>query len=493
MFDGPVVEWVQSLDAELGAAGGSAGRRNVGAVPTPEDLERMAPAALARCAATLAPGPETAAFLAAIEVQALDAEGRINMAAATERLIAWAMSRQAEVLVAHAGSDRDCTRSDHLHEQPCSESAIAELSVELRLSERSLGRRWQVAADLATRLPRALAQLSEGTATWGHACALTDETLLMAPGEVWLVHAAVAWTLETATPVRPAGTRGPSSTGSIPPPPSPGAKKLVTDRRVERSAGDGDASSLSVVGPGPDITAMWVALTDLAGPPDATDPRGLDAERFDALLGLCLGVVQPDAAATGDPGSDTDEAKGAGGQPSSGPSGRDRKVRPRTPVTAQVVIDLPTLLGLADNPGHLPGYGPIPAGAARDWLVQAETWQRLVIDPIEGHLLDFGPVVRFAPARLRRFLAARDGGCTFPGCNVSARFCDADHQPRWQPGGGGGSASSHSMALLCRKHHRLVTFGGWSVEERNNGHTVFRSPGGRLSSSSPRSLLPRGP
>ena len=37
----------------------------------------------------------------------------------------------------------------------------------------------------------------------------------------------------------------------------------------------------------------------------------------------------------------------------------------RRPLTVNVTIDLPTLLGLAENPGQLAGYGPIPASVAR--------------------------------------------------------------------------------------------------------------------------------
>jgi len=64
------------------------------------------------------------------------------------------------------------------------------------------------------------------------------------------------------------------------------------------------------------------------------------------------------------------------------------------PVEAQVIIDLPTLLGLADNPGELAGVGPVPAEVARALAADdGATWRRLVVEPVTGALLDYGTTV----------------------------------------------------------------------------------------------------
>jgi hypothetical protein len=60
-------------------------------------------------------------------------------------------------------------------------------------------------------------------------------------------------------------------------------------------------------------------------------------------------------------------------------------------------IDLPTLLGLAEHPGEIPGYGIIPAGLARE-LAADGTWRRLVTDPQTGHLIDCGRT-RYRPTQ----------------------------------------------------------------------------------------------
>jgi len=67
-------------------------------------------------------------------------------------------------------------------------------------------------------------------------------------------------------------------------------------------------------------------------------------------------------------------------------------------VEAQVIIDLPTLLGLADNPGELAGVGPIPAEVARALAADdGATRRRLVVEPVTGALLDYGASVYRSP------------------------------------------------------------------------------------------------
>ena len=54
-------------------------------------------------------------------------------------------------------------------------------------------------------------------------------------------------------------------------------------------------------------------------------------------------------------------------------------------------------------------------------------WGRLVVDPVTGHLLDYGSVIYRPPAELADYVMARDRRCRFPGCNTRATVCDIDH------------------------------------------------------------------
>jgi len=81
--------------------------------------------------------------------------------------------------------------------------------------------------------------------------------------------------------------------------------------------------------------------------------------------------------------------------------------------TINVTIDLPTALGLAENPGQLAGYGPIPAAIAREIAADGR-WKRFVTDPINGTLIDYGRETYEPPQVLQDFLIARDRTCRFP-------------------------------------------------------------------------------
>lgn len=62
-------------------------------------------------------------------------------------------------------------------------------------------------------------------------------------------------------------------------------------------------------------------------------------------------------------------------------------------------------------------------------------------------------------AALRRLVAARDGTCRFPGCQVSARRCDLDHVIPFDHNDPlrGGLTREDNLIALCRHHHRDKT------------------------------------
>ena len=145
------------------------------------------------------------------------------------------------------------------------------------------------------------------------------------------------------------------------------------------------------------------------------------------------------------------------------------------PLTVNVTIDLPTLLGLAENPGELAGYGAIPASVAREIAADAK-WKRFITEPLTGNLLDFGRESYLPPQALRDFLVARDRRCRFPGCRRSAHLSDLDHAQSWESGG---ETSLQNLGALCRRHHRLKTHGGWKIESFSDGSCTWTSPAGK--------------
>ena len=147
----------------------------------------------------------------------------------------------------------------------------------------------------------------------------------------------------------------------------------------------------------------------------------------------------------------------------------------RRPVTVNLTIDLPTLMGLAENPGQIAGYGAIPASVARELAADAK-WRRFITDPITGNLIDYGRESYEPPQDLKDFLIARDQTCRFPGCRQSARRSDIDHAQAWDDGG---KTSADNLGVLCRRHHQMKTHGGWRLISNKDGSCEWISPLGK--------------
>jgi hypothetical protein len=79
------------------------------------------------------------------------------------------------------------------------------------------------------------------------------------------------------------------------------------------------------------------------------------------------------------------------------------------------------------------------------------------------------------PDRIRDHIILRDRTCVFPWCTRPARSADIDHI---EPYEAGGQTSTTNLAALCRRHHRLKTFGSWTYTQIEPGTFLWRSPHG---------------
>ncbi|MYB18100.1 MAG: DUF222 domain-containing protein [Holophagales bacterium] len=131
-----------------------------------------------------------------------------------------------------------------------------------------------------------------------------------------------------------------------------------------------------------------------------------------------------------------------------------------------------------------------PRGA---WLgdshvpVSAETARRIACDAGKvrithrsGQILSVGRKTRTIPPPIRRALEFRDQGCRFPGC--TSKHCDAHHIVHWADGG---ETKLSNLMLLCRRHHRLLHEGGFSVRMSEEGAVQFFHRRGRPLEESP--------
>lgn len=132
--------------------------------------------------------------------------------------------------------------------------------------------------------------------------------------------------------------------------------------------------------------------------------------------------------------------------------------QPTTPkATLVVTLDLETLRAGLHDAARRPGCGATLAGAS----ISAATIRRLACEADIVPMVLAGPSEIVDQGRSRRLvtpgqrlrLAARDGGCTIPGCSVPATWCDAHHVVPWALGG---RSDLSNYALLCPRHHTWV-------------------------------------
>jgi hypothetical protein len=164
--------------------------------------------------------------------------------------------------------------------------------------------------------------------------------------------------------------------------------------------------------------------------PDGPDPRDAGQRLHDGLVTLA------------------DRALDAGELPASGGT--------RTTVVVHVTAEqLASQAGLAVSAnGTLVPVGPVLATAGDSLIYTLVTNAKRVP-------LWLGRTTRIATPGQSVALAARDGGCTFPGCDRPPAWCERHHVQEWAAANG--RTDIDELALLCGFRHREFTSRGWAV------------------------------
>ncbi|WP_199423344.1 HNH endonuclease signature motif containing protein [Actinotalea solisilvae] len=404
-----------------------------------------------------APGPELAARLDALEPADLDEAALVEGIAAWERIASWAAAGQAWLVAELDGRQRGA-RGAFL-----SEEVAARLSVSRPVAEAKVG----LALHL-DRVPAVAGALARGDVDVRRATVLTDELARLSDAAAAEVAEAVLPSARecTAPQLRqrlrrmellrdPDGARTRHA-------------RACADRRVELTPAPDAMAWLSAYLPADDAAAIHTSLTALAGDAAPDDERTLDQRRADALVDLATRWLD------------------AGAHPDGTPLATRQGRRPHLVVTASAA----TLLGLAEGPGELQGYGPIPPEMARR-IAAHSTWEPLLASAWNGEPLARS-TRRYAPTQSQRdAVVLRDSTCTFVGCRMPAARCDVDHVEPYVEGGdvdgrdGAPCATQPQTSLdnlqaLCRHHHRAKTHGGWEVARDDDGSTRWRAPTGQL-------------
>ncbi|RFA09268.1 hypothetical protein B7R54_08535 [Subtercola boreus] len=109
---------------------------------------------------------------------------------------------------------------------------------------------------------------------------------------------------------------------------------------------------------------------------------------------------------------------------------------------------------------------PVPYSTVETLLCHADVITTLFGE--HGQVLQHGKTRRlFTPAQ-NRALAARDGGCVWPGCDAPPSWCESHHVDGWlSDTNPGGLTDIDNGALLCHFHHSNVHKTHWKLTIRN--------------------------
>lgn len=166
----------------------------------------------------------------------------------------------------------------------------------------------------------------------------------------------------------------------------------------------------------------------------STEPRA--ARRVDALVSLCTS-----------------------NQPGDGETS--------SPVTVTVVVEAKTAVPTNGQTGGWIVSGPRVGPATLEQLL-CESMVEVTAVTEDGQPLAIGTSTTTIPARLRRFILARDNGCVIDGCSSTYRLQPHHITPRHH----GGTNHPNNLATLCWHHHHTVIHG--------QGHHIDpNSPPGR--------------
>ena len=403
------------------------------------------------------PGYKTLGELIEINPRSLGEAGKLDYLAALDRQESWICALKQEALVAIAGEVADETGGIF---GAVDDEEREDVATALRLSPTAAQNRIDVARVLVGHLPNTISALATGEISAAHATVIAKETAAairngLSEDAVFRVEQTALAHAEFHTPGQVA-TKVKTTIAKL----APEEFEEIVDRaRDSRRVScypeaDGMATVVAIL-PAEDAQTVMKSIEAYIlkrNQEDEVDAEwsilSADMKRADALTFIASQAL---ASVADD-------------------------VRPhRRPITISVAVDLPTLLGLAENPGQLAGYGAIPASVARK-LAADGTWQRFVSDPTTGNLLDFGREKYIPPQELVDYLLARDRTCRFPGCRRSGELADIDHARSWESGG---ETNPANLGLLCRRHHRMKTHGGWKLKSNADGSCTWESPVGK--------------
>ncbi len=446
--------------------------------------------------------------IAASDPARMSPRARLAMVRLTERAMAVISATQQKFVsaisveaVALASAD-DANTLSSSGGLPIDQPEREQIAVALRVAPRTAGVRVNEAVALTTRLPELFDEVASGRISMQHARVIVDETAPLPPEQAQEVAREVVPLAQRAA-VGVVRRRTALLAARVDPTLTERHAEAVTQRRVILQPEADGMASITIYDDAALCRQMYDEIDRLAR--EIQQPgQSIDSARADATSTLVLdptavitsrgySIATVDSSLRGSKVSRSRSSISASGNPNTGnPNTSTGPIDPspaRGPLTPSsnrrrprvaVEVDLPTLLGLADNPAHVRALGPIPARVARALATEGDL-RRLVTDPV-GRLIEVSPHTYRPGDALAELVQARDRTCCFPHCAQPAHLCDLDHiEPfNHEDPAQGGPTTADNLQTLCRRHHRLKTAGTWQVRRLDNGHLQWTGPSGEV-------------
>jgi hypothetical protein len=388
------------------------------------------------------PGPELALALARVDRQRLGGEDRVELLKARARQVAHDQAQLYADIQSVSEAIGEMYHIDDLEEQ--FHTTCSEVRVALTLTRRSAEAQVDMAFNLRERLPDVWAALHRGIVDLPRARVICDQTIHLPREEARRV---ADTALLTAPDLTTGQLRARIQRLVIAIDPASARdryERRMEERRVVLDVGeDGTANLHGLHLPAADANAAIRRINRLARAAKTKgDPRTIDQIRADVLLELLASRRQN--------GRDSDRG------------------------VVDIRVDLHTLAGLDENPGVIPGWGPVLADIARKITrEQNESEWRITITDEDGRPIGVTTTNRRPTATQRRHVEARNPTCVFPGCRMPAGQSDLDHEHPWSE-----THLTPSIGLepLCRHDHVNRHQRHWTLRQVGPGVYEWVSP-----------------
>ncbi len=405
---------------------------------------------------------DLAAALRALDRDVDDAV-RVDRIRALEVLKAAASAAQARDAADLHASQRRLQAEAGVPTHELGRGVAAQVALARRDSPHRGGQHLGLATALVHEMPCTMAALEAGRISEWRATVLVRDTACLSREDRGAVDAEVAGDMDSLERLgdRALGARARQVAYRLDP-----RSVVERARRAERER-------RVTVRPAPDTMAYLTALLPVAQAVSAAVALGRAADAARA---------QGDRRTRGQLMADTLVASalawpgGTGARPAEDGAGDRTPAAGVEAASVRLVMTDRALLDGDDEPALVDGYGPVPAGWARDLVAGVQerggrVWlRRLFAAPADGTLVAMDSRSRTAPAGLAEWVRLREGGtCRTPWCDAPVR-----HTDHVVPHARGGPTRGRDMQGLCEACNYRKEALGWRarVEPGPAGHTV---------------------